>query len=156
MKRNELSVRTRIFVTLLALCSLVYITFDYCDLADECLVMYCLEFTAALMNGCLYLWWWAKHRRASVVYVWITVLFFASSFRIACSIYSRLQLIQANIDVSNFISILALRSNYLWTLRSVPELLVMLYMLALVLARLWCNIPEHECYEHNNHKRNHD
>lgn len=72
------------------------------------------------------------------------MLFFAQVSRLAGNIVVRTHYLN-RVDSSPDDYGILVRESYLWTIRNVPELLVLVFMLALILGRLWCNNPSHDC-----------
>ena len=150
---KQLAVRRRFLFALLSVVMSIYGAVDYFNLADECLTMYILELVVSLSCGVLYAWWWNRIYRetrmyksakpASDVFKWLTVLFFGQAIRLVGNIVVRTEYL------SNLASLPEqcgfVKGSYPWTFRNFPELLVLIFMLALILARLWCNNPIHRC-----------
>lgn len=142
---TERAARHGFFAFIMVVIVAIYSVVDVYNLLDECLTMYWLGLGISAICGTLYLWWWlkAKRGRASEVYVWVTLLFYSAVIRLTLNIVARLDyLASAPLDYG-----LISRGSYAWTLRNSPELVVFSYMLALILGRLWCNVPKHECYD---------
>jgi hypothetical protein len=136
-------VRRNFFALLLGLTMAVYSAVDYFNLYDACLTMYSLEAAIALSCGILYAWWWYSSGSASDVYRWLTLLFFAQVARLTGNIVVRvnyLSIVETLPEPCGFV-----KDSALWTFRNFPEMLVLLFMLALILGRLWCNNPIHGC-----------
>lgn len=133
-------VRYWIFLILLMIAGLSYGVMDYFDWCDEALASYSLELVVAGLCGGWYCWWWWKVGSASDVFKWVTALFLSIMVRLIITIVGRREVLCGNTD-------LVIGGCYWWTIRNWPEIIVLLYMLALVLGRIWCNIPMHECLD---------
>lgn len=136
-------VRRNFFALLLGTAMAVYCTIDYLNLYDECLTMYYMEALIAFACGILYCWWWYSSGTASDVYRWLTLLFFAQAARLVGNIIVRTGYLVGLGSLPEQCGFV--KASYLWTFRNFPELLVLLFMLALIMGRLWCNVPAHDC-----------
>jgi hypothetical protein len=136
-------VRRNFFALLFSAIMAGYSAVDYFNLYDACLTMYYLEAAIAFTCGVFYIWWWYSSGSASDVYRWLTVLFFAQVIRLIGNITVRLNylsIVETLPEPCGFV-----KDSPLWTFRNFPELLVLVFMLSLILARLWCNVPAHNC-----------
>ena len=124
---------------------------DYFDLLDECLTMYYLQLAISLFCGGLYSWWWYRSHRegmpASDVFKWLTILFYAQAIRLTGNIIVRSDYVLRHPVLGEKMGFMT--DSYLWTFRNFPELLVLIYMLSLILGRLYCNVPRHKCLSHD-------
>jgi hypothetical protein len=140
---KQVRVRRDFFIGLLFFIITIYFTIDYFNLFDECLTMYYLEMSISFSCAMLYAWWWWKSGSASDVYRWLTILFFAQVIRLIGNIIVRTEYIIQNPSEGERLGFII--DSYMWTFRNFPELIVLIFMLALILGRLYCNIPAHKC-----------
>jgi hypothetical protein len=96
----------------------------------------------------LYSWWWYSAGIASDVFRWLIILFFAQAIRLFGNILVRHNFLFRNnsFDIASAPNVSPESLlEYLWAFRNFPELVALLFMLALILGRLWCNVPIHDC-----------
>ena len=141
---KQKTVRRTFFLLLFVLTTTIYFIIDIFDIYDSCLTVYWMELIASLSCGVLYSWWWYSSGSASDVFRWLTVLFFAQAIRLIGNIIVRTNFLYG----INKLGIAGPPPEYLdilWIFRNFPEFMALLFMLSLILSRIWCNVPSHRC-----------
>jgi hypothetical protein len=101
------------------------------DWVDGCLLAYAVNAMLALCCGCVYLWWWRKTGMATDVYQWVTMLFFSITWNKCCAIYARYLYLQGDMAAYRLYM-----DGTIWNTRTIPESIVLLYMIVLVADRI--------------------
>lgn len=98
---------------------------------DDCLLAYSVSLLASLTCTALYLWWWRHTRHATEVYKWVTMLFLTMALDRALTAVARYLYVY-----DQAFSFWGFLDHWVWTVRSIPETLVLFFMIALVIGRI--------------------
>lgn len=131
-KTDEISPKREIFVALTSIYLTALVLNAKFDWVDDCLLAYMFSLTASSSCAVLYIWWWRKTKHATEVYKWVTILFVGMVISRLMTTFARYLYI---IDTTN-LGYQAFLDHWTWALRSVPETLVLFFMIALVIGRL--------------------
>lgn len=124
VRRNVFIVFSSVYLTITAI--------NYVHgLVDDCLLAYSSCLLASATCTAIYTWWWCHTGEASDVYKWVTALMATIALNMSLSVAGRLLYLHAERDeYRNFLD------SWVWELRNVPEVLVLIFMLALIIGRL--------------------
>lgn len=132
---SEVRVRYSIFVLLLVVVNVLYLLGETRNEIDTCLVAYGTEVILSFCCWCLYVTWWIRTGRGSIVYAWLTWLFLAFSLHTGSAFYARFLFItDSRAAYELFVN------SWLWRWRMFPMAIMLCYMLALVLGRMFSNV----------------
>lgn len=125
------TLRNRVFEWVACVVFAVYLLNDYYDWRDPCLVAY--EFTMFFAFLCLFMasWWRLQVRKTSDVLKWLIIMIAGTMYSTALQWWARmLNLSREMVEYQEF-----MRSEW-WHYRMMPLLASLIYMAALIYARL--------------------
>ena len=104
---------------------------DWLNIYDECLLQYLVLFVLLLVTFVLFVGWWTSGGKAGEVYAWLTLMIGSRFITIGFNALARAVWLKGNADeYRSFVE------STWWSYRSVPEAIVLCYMLALIASRM--------------------
>ncbi len=138
--------KNRAFVPLLLIGFLILVANDYYDWMDECVLAYACVQILATFSAIVFTVWALRvyqktGRRPSDVYLWVTILFYATSFNYHFMLRARLLWLS-----NNHVDYQRMMDSTLWHYRVFPVEVAMMYLLAVIIGRMLGS--EREVREH--------
>jgi CheY-like chemotaxis protein len=97
---------------------------------DTTIWVYLIAFIVSAIGFLIFLWWWVKNRRATIVYAYVTALFGSEAAILACEIYAR-----ALHNMGDPLYYQILDSQW-WAMRYTLHILLMAFILFHIISRI--------------------
>src|SRR5574343_381668 len=137
-------VKNSLFSGLAFVYLVLFVVNDWVNYVDECLVSYALVFALCLINVTLLGWYWWVTGKATAVYRWVVVLQAGVGFTNAVNFGNRYRMLCGDTDFLLASKWASHTDYWVWKYRLLPETLAIIYLLALIVARLCCSTLSEE------------
>lgn len=141
---ENLKIKNNLFLGLALLYVSLFAANDWINVVDECLMSYATVVGLCLVNVSLFGWYWWVTGRATSVYRWVLVLQAGVGITNGVNFASRYNMLCNEKDFVFASTFVRATDYWLWKYRLMPETLALIYLTALIVARLCCSHIEVE------------
>src|SRR5690606_20481546 len=125
MNKYSIHIRRIAFAISVTTMFFIYIVMDllnYYPDVNNPLIVYGIELFFLTLCAFFYTWWKYKHKQATNIYNWMTILIYCMMLDTSIEFYARYLYIYDRLDYTNLIM------SFIWSFRSIPKIIALIYM----------------------------